>query len=140
MGLRGPPTVIAAEDPKFVDPQTIAIIDAKSVFDSTSSAERQFQGEDDRAALEAAIIQESLAKLRARLRWIPHNVNPSDGLTKLPQQAHMQPLYDLLRRHAMRIQREEVELAAGRQGDRRLKVHNAPAQTKQSFVCKTLGG
>ena len=140
MGLRGPPTVIAAEDPKFVDPQTIAIIDAKSVFDSTSSAERQFQGEDDRAALEAAIIQESLAKLRARLRWIPHNVNPSDGLTKLPQQAHMQPLYDLLRRHSMRIQREEVELAAGRQGDRRLKVHNAHVQATQSVTCKTLGG
>ena len=108
MGLRGPPTVIAAKGPKFVDSQTIGIIDAKSVFDSTSSAERQFQGEDGRAALEATIIQENLAKLRARLRWIPHNVNPSDGLTKLPQQAHMQPLYDLLRRHSMRIQREKL--------------------------------
>jgi hypothetical protein len=141
MGLRGPPTVIAAEDPKFVDPETIAIIDAKSVFDSTSSAERQFQGEDDRAALEAAIIQESLANLRARLRWIPHNVNPSDGLTKLPQQAHMQPLYDLLKRHSMKIQREEVELAAGRQGDKRLKVHKAADElTKEVSVHKTLGG
>eukprot|EP00435_Cladocopium_sp_Y103_P026323 s61_g6.t1 len=134
MGLRGPPTVIAAEDPKYVDPQTIAIIDAKSVFDSTASPERQFQGEDDRAALEAAIIQESLAKLKARLRWIPHNVNPSDGLTKLPQQAHMQPLYELLRRHAMTIQREEVELAAGRQGERRLKVHGAANPEREDAV------
>ena len=140
MGLRGPPTVIAAEDPKFVDPETIAIIDAKSVFDSTSSAERQFQGEDDRAALEAAIIQESLANLRARLRWIPHNVNPSDGLTKLPQQAHMQPLYDLLKRHSMKIQREEIELASGRQGDKRLKVHGAVERDNASLVHKTLGG
>ena len=140
MGLRGPPTVIAAEDPKFVDPETIAIIDAKSVFDSTSSAERQFQGEDDRAALEAAIIQESLANLRARLRWIPHNVNPSDGLTKLPQQAHMQPLYDLLKRHSMKIQREEIELASRRQGDKRLKVHGAVERDNASLVHKTLGG
>ena len=123
MGLRGPPTVIASEDPKFVDPLTVALIDAKSVFDSTSSPERQFQGEDDRAALESAIIQESLAKLKARLRWIPHNFNPADGLTKLPQQAHMQPLYDLLDSQNMTIQKEEDELAAGRQGDRRLKSH-----------------
>ena len=123
MGLRGPPTVIASEDPKFVDPLTVALIDAKSVFDSTSSPERQFQGEDDRAALESAIIKESLVKLKSRLRWIPHNFNPADSLTKLPQQAHMQPLYDLLEKQNMTIQKEEDELAAGRQGDRRLKSH-----------------
>ena len=123
MGLRGPPTVIASEDPKFVDPLTVALIDAKSVFDSTSSPERQFQGEDDRAALESAIIQESLVKLKSRLRWIPHNFNPADSLTKLPQQAHMQPLYDLLEKQNMTIQKEEDELATGRQGDRRLKSH-----------------
>ena len=94
-------------------------------FDSTSSPERQFQGEDDRAALESAIIQESLAKLKARLRWIPHNFNPSDALTKLPQQAHMQPLYDLLCQQAMVIQKEEDELAAGRQGAHRMKSHGS---------------
>eukprot|EP00435_Cladocopium_sp_Y103_P008346 s2034_g2.t1 len=129
MGLRGPPTVIAAEDPKFVDPLTIALIDAKSVYDSTASAERQFQGDDDRAALEAAIIQESLARLKARLRWIPHNLNPSDSLTKLPQQAHMQPLYDLLKDQMLAIQQEELELAAGRQGDKRMKSHGMPAES-----------
>ena len=121
MGLRGPPTVIAAENPRYMDPDTICVIDA--VFDSTSDPERQFQGEDDRAALESAIIQESLAKLRARLRWLPHNLNPTDALTKLPNAAHMAPLYDLLRDHSMVIQKEEAELAAGRQGDRRLKIH-----------------
>ena len=106
-----------------MDPLTVALIDAKSVFDSTSSPERQFQGEDDRAALESAIIQESLVKLKSRLRWIPHNFNPADSLTKLPQQAHMQPLYDLLEKQNMTIQKEEDELATGRQGDRRLKSH-----------------
>eukprot|EP00435_Cladocopium_sp_Y103_P027783 s3983_g6.t2 len=129
MGLRGAPTVVAAEDPRYLDPLTIALIDAKSVYDSTASAERQFQGDDDRAALEAAIIQESLARLKARLRWIPHNLNPSDSLTKLPQQAHMQPLYDLLKDQMLAIQQEEVELAAGRQGDKRMKSHGMPTES-----------
>ena len=123
MGLRGPPTVIASENPKFEDPLTIAVIDAKSVFDSTASPEQQYQGEDDRAALEAAIIHESLSRLQARLRWIPHNRNPADGLTKMPSQAHMQPLVELISSHTFSIQAEEAELASGRQGDRRLKVH-----------------
>ena len=142
MGLRGPPTVIASEDPKFVDPMTVALIDAKSVFDSTSSPERQFQGEDDRAALESAIIQESLAKLKSRLRWIPHNFNPADSLTKLPQQAHMQPLYDLLEKQNMTIQKEEDELAAGRQGDRRLKSHwiRPPLTAVTKSLLQNFGG
>ena len=126
-GLRGPPTVIAAENPTFTDPDVVAIIDAKSVFDSTSSAEKQFQGEDDRAALESAIIQESLAKMRSRLRWLPHNYNPADGLTKLPMAAHMAPLYDLMEKHGMILQKEEDELAAGKQGDKRLKSHGNTA-------------
>ena len=124
MGLRGPPTVIASENPRFEDPLTIAVIGAKSVFDSTSSPEQQYQGEDDRAALEAAIIHESLSRLQARLRWIPHNRNPADGLTKMPLQAHMQPLLELITKHEFTIQAEQDELAAGRQGDRRLKVHH----------------
>ena len=124
-GLRGPPTVIASENPTFVDPETVAVIDAKSVFDSTSSAEKQFQGEDDRAALESAIIQESLAKLKARLRWLPHNYNPADGLTKLPNLAHMLPMHNLLKDAGMKIQEEKLELASGRQGDHRMKVHGS---------------
>ena len=77
MGLRGPSTVIAEENPRYTDPNTVCVVDAKSVYDSTANPERQFQGGDDRAALESAIIQESLAKLKARLRWLPHNLNPS---------------------------------------------------------------
>ena len=123
MGLRGSPTVIASENPRYIDPDTVAIIDAKSVYDSTANTEQQFQGEDDRAALEAAIIHESLAKLKARLRWVPHNYNPADSLTKLPHLAHMKPLYDLLEKGYMQITEEATELASGRQGDHRMKVH-----------------
>eukprot|EP00435_Cladocopium_sp_Y103_P028601 s1454_g7.t1 len=130
-GLRGPATVIAAENPSYVDPDVITIIDAKSVYDSTSNSEQQFQGEDDRAALESAIIQESLAKLKSRLRWMPHNHNPADAMTKLPSLAHMTPLYDLLKNRGLQIQREEDELARGRQGDRRLKQRGSIAGRAQ---------
>ena len=134
MGLRGPPVVISTEDPRHQDPEAVAIIDAKSVYDSTASSERQFQGDDDRAALEAAMIQESLAKLRARLRWLPHNLNPADSLTKLPSAAHMAPLYTLLQKKGMVIQQEEIELATGRQGDRRQKVHGPAAMSSEYAV------
>ena len=79
--------------------------------------------EDDGAALEAAIIHESLAKLRARLRWVPHNYNPADAFTKLPRLAHMKPLYDLLDKCYMQITEEAKELASGRQGRHRMKIH-----------------
>ena len=121
LGLRGSPTVIASEDSKYLDPDTVAVVDAKSIFDSTSNPGSQFQGECDRSALEAAIIQESLAKLRARLRWLPHNLNPADALTKLPGQAHMAPMYQMLKTHSMVIQQEATELSMGRQGDNRKK-------------------
>lgn len=55
------------ENPKYEVPLTIWVIDAKSVFDSTSFPEQQNRGEDDRAALEAAIIYESLSRLQAQL-------------------------------------------------------------------------
>lgn len=51
MCLRGPPTVIASENPRFEDPLTIAVIDAKSVFDSTSSPEQQYTKEKMTALL-----------------------------------------------------------------------------------------
>ena len=47
----------------------------------------------------------------------------SGSLTKLPHLAHMAPLCELLATHGMIIQKEEDELAKGRQGDNRLKRH-----------------
>ena len=120
LGLRGSDTVIASEDPNFVDPQAIAIIDAKSVFDGSSN--EQAQGEDDRSALEFAVIQESLSKIRGRLRWIPHNKNPSDGLTKLLSKAHMEPMMSLLRSHTLAIEAEEDVIHREKQSDHRKKI------------------
>ena len=110
LGLRGEGTVIAAENTEYRDPDAIAVADAKSLFDALHS--EQAHGEDDRAALEIAIIQDSLARLRGRIRWIPHNVNPADGLTKL-EGAHMKPLMDVLRTSHFRIEAESEGLKPG---------------------------
>ena len=119
MGLRGPPTVIASEDASYNDPMALAIVDAKSVFDGASS--EQAQGEDERTALEIAVIQESLASLSGRLRWLPHNLNPADGLTKLLEKVHIQPLMSLLSTHHLRIEEEKEVIAREKQGDFRMK-------------------
>ena len=119
LGLRGPPTVIASEDAQYNDPSALAIVDAKSVFDGASS--EQAQGEDERTALEIAVIQESLSALSGRLRWVPHNLNAADGLTKLLEKAHIQPLMTLLRTHHLRIEEEKDVIAREKQSDLRMK-------------------
>ncbi|CAJ1399663.1 unnamed protein product [Effrenium voratum] len=104
-------------DPRFTDPLTIAVADAKSLYDA--SASEQAQGDDDRSALEIGIIQESIAKLSGRMRWIPHNFNPADALTKL--KAHMEPMMKLLKSNSLVIEEEDEVLNRGRQGENRLK-------------------
>ncbi|CAJ1446793.1 unnamed protein product, partial [Effrenium voratum] len=117
MGLRGPGTVIASESVTFTDPLTVAVADAKSLYDA--SASEQAQGDDDRSALEIGIIQESIAKLSGRMRWVPHNFNPADALTKL--KAHMEPMMKLLKSNCFVIEEEATVLNRGRQGENRLK-------------------
>ena len=47
--------------------------------------------------------------MRGRSRWIPHNANPSDALTKIIG-AHVQPLMDLLKSGFYHLKTEEAEL------------------------------
>ena len=44
------------------------------------------------------------------MRWIPHNENPADALTKMAG-AHVAPLWSLLRTGMMTIKKEEISLA-----------------------------
>lgn len=104
-GRRGAPVVVASDDPDFADPLSIAIIDAKSLFDA--SASERSSGDCDRSALEIAIIQDSIARCCGRVRWLPHNLNPADSLTKLAG-AHEKPMMDLLQTSQLRIQAEEI--------------------------------
>ena len=117
-GLRGPATVIASEAPDSQDPNLVAVTDAKSLFDGTAT--EQAQGECDRRALEIAIIQESLAQCRGRLRRVPRNRNPTEALIKV-EGAHMEPLLHLLKSNTYQIEEEAAILAREKQGDHRQK-------------------
>ncbi|CAJ1416610.1 unnamed protein product [Effrenium voratum] len=135
-GLQGEASVIASENPTFQDPAMIAVIDAKSVFDSVKN--EQAQGEDDRAALEVALIKESLSKVRGRIRWVPHNENPADMLTKVSG-AHEEPMMRLLATNTWRLEKEEEVLAQGRQGLHRRKTTAKPTSDQPTCQKTCMG-
>ena len=82
-------------------------IDAMSLYDALNS--EQTVQEDRRAALEIAVIRDSVVRLPAKLRWLPHDRNPCDPLTKV-KGAHTLPLVSLLRTHRMQLQDEKAVL------------------------------
>ena len=81
MEMPGKTSVFLKDVGAFQDPASIVVMDAKALFDNLVS--EQSQGDHDRATLEVAIIKESLLVVGSRPRWIPHNENPSDALTKV---------------------------------------------------------
>ena len=57
------------------------------------------------------IIDQMLRRMKGRSRWVPHNFNPADGLTKL-KGAHMAPLMSLLQTGFYHLKTEEAQLAS----------------------------
>ena len=86
-------SVLSLQDPRHFDPDNIAAVDAKSLY-GTVCSEQTLQ-EDRRAALEIADFRGTAAKLRLRLRWVLHDRNPADCLTKMDG-AHEPPAMQLL--------------------------------------------
>ena len=103
------PTVLSKRTRAAVDPPGQLVMDAKSLFDSLGS-EQQNQ-DDARAALECSLVKEDLATLAARPRWVPHDKNPTDALTKA-EGSHSIPLAKMLKTSTWQIAPEEQELAA----------------------------
>jgi len=102
------PTVLTKRTRKAVDPSGMLVMDAKSLFDAIHNEQA---GQDDaRSALESSMIKEDLDKLGAIARWIPHDRNPTDALTK-HEGAHSAPLYAILRDHHWKLRHEDEELA-----------------------------
>ena len=95
------------------------IVDAKSLFDALCSD--QCYGDDERSALEIAIVKESLSIVGGRLRWIPHNLNVGDALAKLEGE-RAGPLIQLQKTSSMRIEQEAEVLQRGKQSERRMKT------------------
>ncbi len=100
-------TVLTKQSRQNLDPAAQLVIDAKALYDSLLS-EQQNQ-DDDRAALESSLIKEDMETLQCRPRWVPHDKNPTDALTKC-EGAHVLPMARLLSSGKFRIREEKEEL------------------------------
>ena len=83
------------------------VMDAKALYDALLS-EQQNQ-DDERAALECSLIREDMESLGCRPRWVPHDKNPADALTKC-EGAHFEPMSRLPRNSTFSIREESEEL------------------------------
>ena len=72
-------TAIISEGDSQLD--MAAIIDARSLYDNLNR--EQYSGAERRAALEVCVSRDSLEALGGRARWVPHEENPADCLSKL---------------------------------------------------------
>ena len=55
------------------------------------------------------ILEQILKRMGGRSRWIPHNFNPPDGLTKL-KGPHMEPLLKMLKTGMFHLETEDAQL------------------------------
>ena len=83
-----------------------AITDAKSLYDNL--VREQYSGAEKRAALEMCVIKDSLESLGGTARWVPHDLNPTDCMTKLKGNASQ--MLQLLRTGRYRLTEEAAEL------------------------------
>ena len=58
-----------------------AICDVKSMYGNLMR--EQFTGAGQRSALDICVIRDSLKSLDGQVRWIPHEENSVDALTKI---------------------------------------------------------
>lgn len=125
LAAAGKTMVIATDSKQYRDPHSIIVMDAKSLYDALRS--EQSQGDDDRCALEISIIRESVISTKGRPRWVPHNKNPADSMTKFAG-GHHEPLLRMLQTGLYRIEDEDDVLSRGKQADSRLKSSHASAK------------
>ena len=93
---------------EIVDPEVSILSDSKGLYDALNN---ELPQDDKKSVVETPIIEEMLNKMGGRARWISHNFNPADGLTKL-KGAHLAPLMDLLNSGFYHLKTEEAQLAS----------------------------
>ena len=91
----------------------------------------QQNADDERASLEVSLIKEDMTTLGCVPRWIPHDKNPADGLTKADG-AHMVPLQQLLATSRFAIRAEADELVLRHEVKERLGYVPRPRATLKS--------
>ena len=87
-------------------------IDAKSVFDALIK-ECAGSRQDRRAAVDLAIVRETLKAQGSRIRWIPHPLMPADAMTKVDPSAGSDALRHLLRTGKLVWDEETIRQSAG---------------------------
>ena len=100
-------TVMKADSRLQIDPSTVCVIDAKSVFDHL--VRDSTGGHCRRTAQELCVIRRSMQALRARCRWVPHERMVVDALTK--RHGNSVTMLRLLQDGVLSIVDEDRELA-----------------------------
>ena len=67
-------------------------------------------GQDRRTGLELVVVRDALSSLRGLCRWIPHDKNPTDAMTKVYSKSNVAPLHKLLKTGQLCITDEIHEL------------------------------
>ena len=100
------PYVVSAEDPLAEDPMCILIGDSKGGYDNLR---KEQPGAERFSALDAAPMKLRLKEIGGVPRWLPHDRNPADALTKF-RGAHVEPLIRMLKTGKFQLKSETVEL------------------------------
>ena len=93
------------------DPACILIGDSKGVYDNLK---KEQPGAERFSALDAAPMKLKLREIGAIPRWLPHDRNPADALTKF-RGAHVEPLFHMLKHGKFHLKPETVELERKKQ-------------------------
>ena len=91
---------------EVIDPEVSLVSDSKGLYDALNN---ELPQDDKKSAVEMPIIEQMLKRMKGRSRWVPHNFNPADALTKL-KGAHMAPMMDLLKTGFYHLRTEEAQL------------------------------
>ena len=110
------PYVIKDDDPRRQDPDCLLVGDSKGVFDNLN---REQPGAERYSALDAAPMKIRMHEIGCIPRWLPHDRNPADGLTKF-RGAHIVPLLDLVKTGQFKLVPEKDELERKAQAKEKL--------------------
>ena len=98
--------VMASELDKGKLKESLAVVDAKSLFDLLSKD--TIGGQDKRTAIEIQIIRQDLRELGGEVKWVDHLAMPADGLTKVL--GSNVALYELIRSGRFSIRPTEEQM------------------------------
>ena len=100
-------TVLRTDRPEVQDPLCTLITDSEGVYDALNN---ELPQDDKKSAVEIPIIEQLMVQMFGRCRWVSHNFNPSDPLTKI-KGAHLQPCLDLLSSGMYHLKTESANFA-----------------------------